>query len=280
MSMQDFGQPSTDGKSELEKFLKHEQVLLPFLSKSRSKLYGCGEQSRRFIHYTSAESAFKIIKSREFWLRNVRCMNDYLEVTHGCNSIKKHLDSGEIRQKLQSTMDDIAKGAFASALSDFKRWMEAGHLNLGTYIGSLSEHPDEEDKHGRLSMWRAYGGTTGCVGIVLKIPRESQAASELGVAFNPVAYMGEDKVRCWLHGVADRCQEEAGFLRSLGYDGLRQAIIQMLVIAATCIKHEGFIEEREWRLVHIPGLTHEPKLRSEHEVIGGIPQRVFITPAV
>ena len=42
-------------------------------------------------------------------------------------------------------------------------------IRLNTYITCVSEHQDSEDKHGRLSMWRAFGGGTGTrVGIVFE----------------------------------------------------------------------------------------------------------------
>ncbi|MEI6343448.1 MAG: DUF2971 domain-containing protein [Verrucomicrobiota bacterium] len=276
--MKEDGQPTTHGGRDLETWRRIERVFSPSLAEKRSKLYGRGERASRFIHYTSAENAFKIINSREFWLRNVRCMNDHREVTHGCDSILRHLRDVDSRQRLASAMHAIAPGAFESALADFNKMTQEGHLELGTYIGSLSEHPNEEDKHGRLSMWREYGGKAGCVGIVLNIPRESRAAADLGVAFSPVAYMDDDKVRGWLDDVAQRSMDELDFLRSLGVDGLRRAIVQMLVIAATCMKHEGFSEEREWRLVHNPNLMHGTGLRAQFELIGGIPQKVCCLP--
>ena len=32
-----------------------------------------------FVHYTNAETTFKLIKNQEIWLRNVAVMNDYRE---------------------------------------------------------------------------------------------------------------------------------------------------------------------------------------------------------
>ena len=36
-----------------------------------------------FVHYTNANTAYKIIKNEEIWLRNVRGMNDYREIDYG-----------------------------------------------------------------------------------------------------------------------------------------------------------------------------------------------------
>lgn len=37
-------------------------------------------EKKRFVHYTTAESALNILKSEEIWLRNATLMNDYMEV--------------------------------------------------------------------------------------------------------------------------------------------------------------------------------------------------------
>jgi hypothetical protein len=47
----------------------------------------------------------------------------------------------------------------------------------------------------------------------------------------------------------------------------------------TCLKHEGFQEEREWRVVHCPDFDVKSKLiTSSVEPISGIPQLVYKLP--
>ena len=45
-----------------------------------------------------------------------------------------------------------------------------------------------------------------------------------------------------------------------------------------CLKHEGFHEEREWRVIHLPGRHSGEHIQSSIEVIGGLPQRVYKIP--
>lgn len=40
------------------------------------------------VHYTSAATALRILKHHEIWMRNTRCMNDFLEVKYGINLFK------------------------------------------------------------------------------------------------------------------------------------------------------------------------------------------------
>lgn len=37
----------------------------------------------QFVYYTSAETATRIIRNKQIWLRNTTTMNDYSEVQHG-----------------------------------------------------------------------------------------------------------------------------------------------------------------------------------------------------
>ncbi len=56
------------------------QIFYPHASKRRNAVM---RQGTRFVHYTSAKSAMKILKTREVWMRKTSCMNDFMEVEHG-----------------------------------------------------------------------------------------------------------------------------------------------------------------------------------------------------
>ena len=45
-------------------------------------------QNLDFAHYTSAETAFKIIESESFQMRNSRMMNDYSEISLGLDAVR------------------------------------------------------------------------------------------------------------------------------------------------------------------------------------------------
>jgi len=52
----------------------------------------------------------------------------------------------------------------------------------------------------------------------------------------------------------------------------------MLMAAAVSLKHEGFEEEREWRIVHSPKRDPSRFLVRDTKVIAGIPQFVYKIP--
>jgi hypothetical protein len=52
----------------------------------------------------------------------------------------------------------------------------------------------------------------------------------------------------------------------------------MLVASVTCLKHEGFHEEREWRVIYSPDRAPSSLMKSFIEVVGGIPQIIYKLP--
>ena len=52
----------------------------------------------------------------------------------------------------------------------------------------------------------------------------------------------------------------------------------MLVAGVCCLKHEGFHEEREWRVIYSPDHLASPLIESSTETIQGIPQIVYKLP--
>lgn len=96
-------------------------------------------------------------------------------------------------------LEACSPGSAQEAINLFNGWLP--DIRLNTYIASLSEHDDSEDLHGRLSMWRAFGGNTARVAVVLKIPALSGGAAALNVMFSPVAYLNQPEVHAVLDSV-------------------------------------------------------------------------------
>ncbi|HYD34401.1 MAG TPA: DUF2971 domain-containing protein, partial [Methylophilaceae bacterium] len=155
---------------------------------------------------------------------------------------------------------------------NFRAWSPA--FSVDTYVTSVSVHRAEEDKYGRLSMWRAYGGNAG-VALVLNggvMFRESKA---LAAYSSPVAYMEEDEIGKEILSVAQQIAKNVEYVRGLGEDGLKKTVFHMLRFAAICTKHPSFKEEEEWRVVASPVVESSDLLKSEIELINGIPQKVL-----
>lgn len=253
--------------------MRLERIFTPIARKKRDDFYS---KSKRFVHYTSAESALKIIKSKRLWMRNTTCMVDYQEVEHGYKMLLSFFSDPAKREAFTVALDSCAPGAAMEALTLFDGWW--AHIRFNTYIASIAEHEDCEDLHGRLSMWRAFGGAIGKVAIVFRVPYYSGGAEQLNLMFSPVAYLNETQVHEAVHAVIKNIENEAEFLQTLDRQIVISWVFNMLLAGATCIKHEGFEEEREWRAIYTPKRMASALIIPSTEVIGAVPQLIYQIP--
>jgi hypothetical protein len=79
----------------------------------------------RFVHYTSADSAIKIIQTKSIWMRNARCMNDYNEISHGYTLLGKLFREQGTRKTFVDTIDGFKKGTVEEVFKNFDAWWAA-----------------------------------------------------------------------------------------------------------------------------------------------------------
>jgi hypothetical protein len=263
---------------EVELTKRLESIFSPYsVSQMQEYFKKQPDQSHvRFVHYTSAEAALRIIEKKRVWMRNVTCMSDYSEVRHGYGILLKIFSESSNRKAFNEALDASAPGAAEEAFKIFDSWWN--DISLNTYITSISEHDEKEDQHGRLSMWRAFGGNVARVAIVFSVPLSLLDAGVLNLIFSPVAYLTAGEVQAQFHQVVKNTRENREFLRSVGNQRIVSNVFNMLVAGVTCLKHEGFKEEREWRLIYTPKRWPSPLIDSSTEVVGGIPQIVYRIP--
>jgi hypothetical protein len=145
-----------------------------------------------------------------------------------------------------------------------------------TFIACLSEEGEKEEALGRLSMWRAYGGQGG-VALFLNQRFFLDPRPDINAWCSPVAYMGGREVEQELERVAENIERHRPEFAALGSEQIDQLAFSMMRFATICIKHYGFDEEREWRIVHTAGLDRGP-LHKSVEVLNGLPQAVVKMP--
>ncbi len=230
----------------------------------------------RFAHYTSAEAALKIFRSKRIWMRNAKCMSDYREVQHGFEIFQRFFSEKTNEAAFIEALDACCPGAAIEAINQFNQWRNDFHFN--TYVASVSEHDGKEDLHGRLSMWRAFGSSSARVAIVFNLPWLSGAGLELHVLFSPVAYLGEKVVHSDIRKVIENIYSNTDFLRQVDRATLVTQVFYMIAAGVSCLKHEGFREEREWRCIYSPGRWPSPLMESSTETVGGVPQIVYKMP--
>ena len=227
---------------------------------------------RRLVHYTSAEAAYRIISSRQIWLRNAALMNDYSEMRHGLSCLQEAWVS-PTGQRLQGWLDEKWPGLREEIENTFNSHSDS--FTNETFMLSLSEHDDDEDELGRLSMWRAYGGRAG-VALVLN-PTVFSSQTDVIKAFStPVVYQDVATFVAWFGGWVDGLLAAESDLLSVEREWLSGIFFYAFRTFVLCTKHPGFQEEKEWRVFHSPAIDGQsPWLEHATEVINGIPQQVI-----
>lgn len=253
----------------LEKF---EQIFMPFIFKARNKL---SENNTNFVHYTSAENALKIIDSKAFWLRSPKCMNDYMEIYHGHKQLEMFFSNEHNRSKFDNALDAFGEALSSDILVNFDNWWKK--IENDTFIASISEHHPSENDNGRLSMWRAYGGTAAKTAMILNRPPQTNI--KLGIILSPALYFSYQELEATLTSIIDEIEAQTEFLKSLPRDVIVGILTVTFIILAITLKHPGFQEEKEWRMVYLPTMMQENDwVKRSVEVIAGVPQLVYKLP--
>ena len=229
------------------------------------------------VHYTTAENALNIIKSKHFWLRNVRCMNDYSEVQHGIGLLVKVFGGLENERvnRLYTILDKISPGEAKSAIETFNTWIP--RLPDITFIGCLSQ-AEVTEHMGRLSMWRAYSSPNAGVALVLDKSPFLAETDELKAYSMPVAYLSDDEFTVRIDSCLDALETVAPSLVGLPDNFVNHTVFWWLLSMAVSLKHPAFHEEREWRIVYFPEMEKSRVIEEHVESVNGIPQVIQKIP--
>lgn len=252
-----------------EESARYAATFLPYAAEAAERVR---RTQLRFAYYTTAATAIKILQNHEIWMRNARVMNDFLEVEHGLACLSRAYNSTP-GTALKATINAVHSGLAEEVEAIFNSWIP--QIRNSTYLTCLSEHTDEEDNLGRLSMWRAYGGSSG-VALIFKGNQLFRSNFPLPVVVSPVGYLGDSGFHEELIRVAGRVHDNLDLLAKLGREGTKSALLNTFRFAAVCTKHPAFKEEREWRLLETATLGELPaSLGAATETLGGIPQTVL-----
>jgi hypothetical protein len=262
------------GSTTAEPGFDQERLARVFFPKALATLNEVKAAGARFVHYTSTAAAVGILTDREVWMRKSTCMNDYSEVAHGLDCLFKAY-RGAVGTRFKAALDAVADGTSAELEKRFNSWVP--WFQQDTYIACFSQHTDKDDKHGRLSMWRAYGADGGVALVVNSAPFWGTAYGFKAYS-SPVAYLSDEEFNEEFAAVAALIQREAAFLRILPREALVSTAFGALRFAAICAKHPGFKEEQEWRVVYCPSLDRSDYLKHEVRVINGVVQPIYKIP--
>ena len=209
---------------------------------------GFPENRPLMAHYTTVSTLESIVKSSEVWFSNPLYMNDWEELRWAMNSgAETFRTHSELREACETPEKHaVMLEAFNALFEDF----DSNHV-LDTYLICMSRH-EAADCDGVLSMWRGYGANGSGVAIVF------DAASINVVQNSPfivgkVEYASQSKRAEWINDkivglsrILAKTDRSDDTLKKFAY-----AWLERLKLFALFSKHDGFAEEREWRIVYM-----------------------------
>ncbi|PMZ74886.1 DUF2971 domain-containing protein [Pseudomonas sp. FW305-70] len=183
------------------------------------------------FHYTDVGAVKSILENREFWLTDIRFLNDSQELNDGVvfildalSELKKGAESGD--SFILQAINELSF-AFDSHMSD---WID----NQPTFVCSFSESVDQ------LSQWRAYGSYA----------IEFDSDLLLGdVELFDCVYDRELKIKIAAEDVSQSVQGLARDFKEFGDEIQEDSLIHLstLVRTASTFKDKNFYEEHEVR---------------------------------
>jgi len=251
-------------------YLKILEIFHPY---AFNKILAAFTSRQRFVHYTTADTALKILSRREVWLRKSTCMNDFMEIEHGFECLQFAYKNN--RDDWDRTLNAIYPDLSEKLEKKYNSWLPT--FRSDTFLACVSEHLDDEDRLGRLSMWRAYGGKAG-VALVLNGFPLINPTDALGAYTSPVAYLSKFRFELEFKALIKSLIENIGFIKQQNEDTVLSQLFEVFRMATLCNKHPGFAEEREWRIIYSPSYSKSDRILSGIESIGGVPQIIHKIP--
>jgi hypothetical protein len=76
------------------------KILKIFHKHSTDKTLHALDSKQKFVHYTSAETALKIIQNEQVWMRKSLVMNDFMEIEYGLECLSNSIEKYKPRSKV------------------------------------------------------------------------------------------------------------------------------------------------------------------------------------
>jgi hypothetical protein len=250
-------------------------------------------------HYTSLAGMVGILASRALWATHFQGLNDSSEVTHLRSELTKAVAQALVPRVIQLRQTDkrilgesrTAGGPIQYATHHARTIVDSFYRVAFTgegvtpmappFIVSFCSHANDhayERENGLLSQWRGYGSDGGCCivfdtrGLVEILARECGAFYWIGNGIDAVIYATPDVSIASLRPtlIAEFLKTiEHGIRRGIGWVQPSAGVIVQFLETATRFKHQGFQEEREVRIVAIPGSaeTSQAAFREDAEFV-------------
>jgi len=228
-------------------------------------------QAPPLFHYTGAAAIRGILQSGRLWASGAQYMNDWMEVVYGydiiMNGLRELVEKNKVLSRARAVFQDVLR-LMESPESPF----------IDAYFVAFCE------KGNLLSQWRAYAGTQGFAIEFdpLVIDREltlTTHAPARNLRLAKIEYDPRQQAKNFRELIEELCATIEG-TRS-GGDSVSPELVEftrmVLSAWAATVKHPGFEEEQEWRVIFQPLITAEEKYLSTSEFVVRLEGLEFVT---
>lgn len=216
------------------------------------------EKRPLLAHYTSAQTLEAIFRGKQLWLSHPMLMNDLEELQWGIHAGIRVLSQHEGLMNACGATERFA--LLQKYLGEFVAADGVADAH-SIFVACFCEHKQEEHD-GLLSMWRAYGANGGGAAIIFDTGKLNPQ-DDSPFILSSVKYGSASQREEW---ISRKFDEVAGFLAAnpSHIDEELLSIVAYFLLArlkvfALTTKHQGFEEEREWRLIYLPERDDQQK---------------------
>ena len=223
------------------------------------------------FHYTGAHGVRGILNSDRIWASGAQHMNDWMEVVYGYDimmgALRRLVRSGGLPERSQRVFSDVLR-ALEQPDSPF----------VDAYFAAFCERGN------LLSQWRAYAGTQGFAIEVDPIAIEGELtlttkAPARNLRLAKVEYDPDrqrEGFKHLLHELTETIEKQHGHSERMIVT-LTEFVRIVLSSWAATVKHPGFQEEQEWRVIFQPMITTEEKYHSTEQFVVRVEDFALVT---
>ena len=246
--------------SDLGVFQKTKEILQDVITDMADQKRLLPSPPTVLYHYSSLEVLQKILDNDDFRLSHAEYSNDQREIEQA---------RALIVSRISSNADRVFCNALDSAFRARAKDVDAYIFCMATGISSGAKPQD------MLSQWRAYAQDGRGGALTIEYKGLAALAYHLpGLRINPVIYQVEIQVQL-IDSIINAGLNQYNVSSGPASQAVAiDATVAALVFALPLMKHHGFSEEREWRLIFMPPTDQVPPFLKFQ------PRRDFLAPFV
>ncbi len=199
-------------------------------------------------------------------------MNDYQEIIIGEFLLEKTYNTLNAGKKLREFIKKIDPNLSTDLVFNYNR---VRHNLNKTYAFCLTEEM-ANDKYGRLSIWRAYVPKNG-VALILNIETFIKETNKTRAFTMPMFYYDLDEFAEKFEVFANNLEEYLNKVNNIDEFEESKFLHNKFLITVLSLKHKGFEEEKEWRILYNDEIYPADNFVKEKiEILNGVPRIVKI----